>query len=173
MIYKNEIESILRRIVRVSATFFVLSISACSAALVFGVSSHELGVAVAVPILWLFAISRVFVLALPRTTPQERPAQQTELFVAVAAWFLSGIGAMDFFFSALTFSWLGVSDLAIKSYEIAAFSGEACAAIMLFVILLVMRAVFDDLASAMIFVVRNILRWPAELADGLSLPHVH
>jgi hypothetical protein len=141
-------------------------------ALIFGVPLNELGVAVAVPILWLFAISRVFVLALPRTPPPEKPPRQIELFAPVAAWFLSGIGAIDFFLSALTFSWLGVPDLASKSYAIAGFSGEACAAVMLLIIVLVMHSVFNNLAAALIFVVRSILKWPAGLADALSLPAV-
>ena len=174
MNYKSEVQSILRRVLRVSATFLVLSFAACSIALILGVSPHELGVAVAVPILWLFAISRILMLALPRTAPPPaRPLKSIELFTAVTAWVLSAIGAMDFFLSALTFSWLGVTDLAAKGYAIAGFSGEACAALMLLIILLVMQAVFNDLATAMIFVVRSMLRWPAELADALSLPAIH
>jgi hypothetical protein len=172
----SEIRSIFRRVLRVSATFFVLALSACSIAWLAKVPTNELGVAVIVPVLWLFAMSRIFIVALPPPPSSEQASEADrgkDIFFAITVWVLSGIAAIDFFLSAITFSRFGVADLASKSYALSGFFGEACAAVMLLILLLVLRSVFRNLADAMVDVVRSMLRWPADLADALSLPTLH
>jgi len=173
MNYKTEFYSIFERTLRVGATFVALSVGGCLIGLALGVSPRELGVAVAVPILWLFAISRVFVAAMPRTPSEAKPITKsaTALFFSLAAMFVAGIGAIDFALSGATFSFLRLHNLSSGSYRISATCGEICASVLLVLTALALREVFGDLATALTVVILRILRWPTLLAD--AVPPLH
>jgi len=174
----NEFTLVITRVLRVGATFVVLSVLGCLLGyFVFHLPLTELSAAVAVPILWVFAISRAFVLTLPGISVNEKNTQivnagagQRVIFCALTAAFLSGVAAIDFLLSAGTFLYLGLHDLASRSFRLAGIFGLVSTALVLILSAVVVRKYVRTQADALVVGVWRILRWPARLAD--SLPHM-
>lgn len=168
---------ILKRVIRVSATFLGLSLFGCLIGYsAFRVPLDELSVAVAVPILWIFAISRL----LKRTLPESKPAEQpphgrawVAIFISLTVVFLAVIGTIDFLLSAGTFSYLGLHALAAHTFRLAEILGIICVGAFALAALLMARKVMGQVANALIAGVWRILLLPTRLADVLHyLPKI-
>lgn len=168
---------VYKRVIRVSATFLGLSLSGCLIAhFAFRVSLDELSVAVAVPIVWVFAISRLLRLVLPETTPTEQQPHGrawVAIFVCLTVVFLAVIATIDSLLSAGTFSYLGLEVLASRTLRLAEFLGIISVGAFTVAAFLMARKVMGQTTNALITGVWRILRFPARFADALHyLPKI-
>jgi hypothetical protein len=170
---------ILKRVVRVSATFTFLSVVGCLCGyFAFRVSLDELPVAVAVPIVWIFAISRLLRVALPDSpSSSEQVPPRGRQWIAImgflAVVFFSGVAAVDLVLSWATFLYLGLPHLASGAIVGAESLGILCFASFAFAATVMVHREMAQLASAVVAGVWRILRLPSNLADALHyLPKI-
>jgi len=185
----SEFILIFKRVVRVGATLFLLSVSGCLIARFgFRVPLDDLSVAVAVPVFWIFAISRVLVLVLPETKDAAAIPQQGTLpfeihkrpdppviatGIGLATIFLSAVAAIDFLLSAGTFSLLELYPLAHGTIRLATLSAILCAVIVFLFCAAIVRQYVTARANTLIVGVWQILSFPARFADALRyLPKI-
>jgi len=116
--------NIYQRVIRVTPSFAILAIVGCAVGLLVGVKPDELAVAVAVPLLIMFGISRVLVLCVPRTEPSESIELNFPLLLAVVAGigFLCAYAAIDFVLSAGVFRLIGMPNLSSGAVKLSGIS---------------------------------------------------
>lgn len=167
----NELVLVLKRVLRVSATFALLAAAGVIVAYFARIPLTEVPVAVTVPILWIFAISRLLKIILPvGRPPKEIPPPSPTWIVVLVAGFLAAVGTVDLLLSAGTFIYLGLHILAIGTFKLAGFLGFFFVCILIAVMIIAARNVMNQWASRLFAEVWRILLWPARLAD--SVPHM-
>jgi len=176
----NDLIQLLKRTVRVSATFAVLTVIGFALGhYAFHVPLADLPTAVAVPILWLFAMSRVFVALLPANPPQTAGAKPKVVklttvrvvYMAVTlVCLLAAIGAIVALLSAGTYYLLSVQGLMSRSLHAAALSASVCLAIVVFFSVMIVRRYILSRVDVLVATLWEICRWPARLADWV--PHL-
>lgn len=169
----TEFAPTFRRVGRVLPSFAVLSASGCMIGHYgFGVPLNELAVAVAVPLVGIFAISRMMVIALPavpKSEPSNRPGPPMVFMVLAMAVFCAGVAAIDFAFSAVVFSQLQIPDLINGAWRIAAVCGIIAGAAFVTAVLFLMRTVMSSWWDVLIAQIWQILSCPRRFADGMHL----
>jgi hypothetical protein len=166
---ENELFSALARTARVIPAFVLLSIVGCALAhFVFGVSAEYLGVVVAVPLTWVFLISRVLRIAVtPTETPagKPRPAPIAFLFFGLLTLF-SGLLAIDLLLSVPVFAYLAIPGKIVRgTLTGAAISGLVALVSLMAMILSVIPNVLRKFSEALKAGVWRILSCPRRLAD--------
>lgn len=164
-----------KRVARVMPAFLVLSIAGCFFGYyVFRVPLNQLGVVVAVPMLGLFAISRVLALALPDSPRDQRESSSRVprlIFALAAVGFFAGIGAIDFLMSAGVFTRLAVSEAVPHFFRLAEIFAAVSLAGLVASSVLVIRNVMRGWSEVLIYRIWRVLLLPAQLVD--LLPHLH
>jgi hypothetical protein len=166
----TELIRVLRSGLRVSAAFFTLAVlGTVIGYFLFHLPLADLPIAIVVPILWMFAISRVLVLTLPASKGDPAPVKSASNIIglSVIVAFLSGIASIDFLLSAGTFLHLQPRSLAFSFLKLAEICGIIFTVIVLSLSAFVVRKLVSSRADALIEGIWRILRWPARLADSL------
>jgi hypothetical protein len=109
------------RVLRVLPSFVLLALGGCAiGTFMFHIPSDQLAVAVSVPLVLMFSISRVLVLIVPREPPpEEASVPRTAAILILGAGLLSFLAIIDFALSAAIFHGLGLATLASEAVKIA------------------------------------------------------
>jgi hypothetical protein len=170
---ETELVSVLQRTFRVIPSFTILSIGGCALAhYAFGVPAAQLGVVVAVPLLGIFAISRVLrIVVTPTESSPERRLPQFVLYLSLVT-FCSGILTIDFLLSAPIFSRLALSSEIVRgTLAVAAACGLIALISLMIAVIVVMRKVMGRFSDALKAGIWRILMCPTRLADRFQ--HLH
>jgi hypothetical protein len=170
----EEFFSLFSRVFKLVPSFAVLATAGCLLAWRVHVPINDIPVAVAVPLMWCFLMTRAVVLVLPvgdTETPDHRRISWT-MFLIGSALLLTAFLAIDFGLSAGSLYLLGLLHLARRSRDLFIFSCAAFLALSLGTICLVTgRALLRDLNTVIVTELWKIMLLPIRLSEILSRQH--
>lgn len=172
---KNEFLAILGNTIRVIPSFAILSIIGCALAhYAFSVPMNQLAVVVSVPLVGIFAISRLLRIAVPPTqTSSERATIPPFVMFFSLVAFVSGLLAIDFVLSVPVFLYLDVPhEIVGGTLTTAGVCGILAVGNLVIASIIVMREVIAKYATPLRAGVWRILSYPTRVADNI-FPHLH
>ena len=169
---RGELIDAFVRVLRVAPSFLVLSIIAALATYWLGVPAKERAIAAAVPLIFLFLISRAMILMLPEPPKQQIPRPPLTLKILAFAMFMGAFVSLDLVFSSAVFSLLGFSDLTREALNVAFISGLASSLTLLLAVFYIIQVVIGaDIKSLLLAGMWKALSCPTILADRMFMPH--
>jgi hypothetical protein len=153
--------------------FLVLALASCFAGhYVLEIPFNFLAVVVAVPCVWLYILMkvlRIFVDRIPIPTPLP-PPPRFSLFVFGGCAFCFGLASIDLLFSAPVFSRLGILDISLVAYKVAAFFGmmSFVGFSFIFVRLATPADPFRSFSAHVTLRIQHLLALPVHLVNGFS-----
>ncbi len=162
----------------------IIAIVGCAMSFfLFHVAPDDLGVVVAVPLVWVFVIYRVIIGVLPQpsNTEARKPPVSTQsptslvvkvLLVLFVICFLSAYGAISLLLSAATFSHLALPAIASNTLKLASFWGIASLVALAIIISLIAGKIASQYSDRFIAGAWCIVQFPRRLLNSLPLlPH--
>src|SRR5467141_2359891 len=117
MSFPTEFYLVMKRTIRIVPGFLLISLAGCVLAYIGGLRLNDIGIFVAMPLIWVLAI--VCVISLFARHSDSKPPTSKLTFAAMVVIFLAFFFAGIFLLSGLSFALLKIPALAHSAYELA------------------------------------------------------